>query len=96
MHNLKNNEEVLLGMVLADKDIDPVRKELNKHMEEVKKLACKLSSFKYVVESNLTQKQELDQLNEQHEIKYTQYISLKSELESLLQQEQQIMNVSTE
>jgi hypothetical protein len=41
VENLKNNEEVLLGMIMSDREIEPIRKELNKHLEEVKKLACK-------------------------------------------------------
>lgn len=28
-------------MIMSDKDVEPIKSEVNKHMEEVKKLACK-------------------------------------------------------
>ena len=39
--NLKKNEDILLNMILSDKDMDHIKKEIAKHTDEVKKLARK-------------------------------------------------------
>lgn len=42
-NNLRSNDELLLNMIISDKEADPVKKEITKHLEEVKKLASKIS-----------------------------------------------------
>lgn len=73
LSNLKGSEDQLLNMILAEKEMDVVESEVQKHIEEVKKLAS----------SNIQQKKELDQLAEQYETKYAQYICLKDDSDNL-------------
>ena len=64
-------------MVLADKEIDPIRKELNKHMEDVKKLACKLVywiNFKNRIKPDIERRIRLDSWTVWNQI-YSVYIA---------------------
>lgn len=38
--NLLQNDEALTSLIMSDKEIEPIKKEITKHMEEVKKLSC--------------------------------------------------------
>lgn len=49
-------------MLLADKEAEPLKKEIAKHLEDVKKLAGKRKWDLKLVESNLNQKKELNQV----------------------------------
>lgn len=42
--NLKNNEATLINMVMSEPEIETIKKEVNKNIEEVKNLACKLQT----------------------------------------------------
>ena len=37
---LKNNSNMLINMILSEPEVEPIKKEITKHMDEVKKLAC--------------------------------------------------------
>ena len=39
--DLKSNDELLLSMIVSDKEAEPIKAEIKKHMDEVQKLACK-------------------------------------------------------
>jgi hypothetical protein len=41
LENLKNGDGQLLNLIISDKEIEPAKNELNKHIEETKKIACK-------------------------------------------------------
>ena len=57
MRNLMEpGNEVLLGVIASDKEILPLKKEVQKQMGEVKKIACKLWENLLGLESNLEQK----------------------------------------
>ena len=43
--NIKSNDELLLNMIISDKEAEPIKKEIAKHMEEAKKLASKFNDF---------------------------------------------------
>jgi len=57
--NLQRNEDMLLNIFLCDKDVEPIQKELNKQLQEVKDLSskrhlCQSSDFyriKYIIEN---------------------------------------------
>lgn len=57
--NLLKNEDMLLNIFLCDKDVEPIQKELNKQLQEVKDLSskhyfCRLSAsyrIEYIIEN---------------------------------------------
>eukprot|EP00347_Sterkiella_histriomuscorum_P005875 403354943 len=82
--NLKDDQDTLLNLMLAsgDQDADQIKTQLNKQMTDALNLA----------QSNLKQKQEMDQLSNQYQKKFEEYSMLKFQYESLQSQEQQILN----
>ena len=39
--NLKENGEMLLNLMMSDKEAEPIKKDVQKYMDEIKKQACK-------------------------------------------------------
>ncbi len=65
---------MLLNLMMADPETEKVKSELAKHTEEVKKLACNIFHHSLMnIESNLQQKNELNQLIYQFDEKYVIY-----------------------
>jgi len=80
------NSEMLLNMIMSSAETEPAKKELQKHTEEVRQLA----------ESNLKLHSQIAQIQDQLEMSYTRFQSLKQQNEGLKAQEAQVQSsVST-
>ena len=73
------NSEMLLNMIMSSTEIEPAKKELQKHTEDVRQLA----------EANLKLHAQIAQMSDQLEMSFTTLQSLKQQNEMLKAEEKE-------